>query len=176
MQKREKIMLAGVGASLLVVVALQFLAPTDQSPGVAQKGKGISSEEVKKTLDQSKLTQDQLYRIRLLADNATADPFYGGKAVLAQDDGRGLVPGEAAAPLVYSGFIKVGPKVLAVINGIEYAVGDELAEGGYSLKAIDKHFVVLERTDGSTGRRLSRRVPLAEDDTDKIRIRVVKRR
>jgi hypothetical protein len=41
---------------------------------------------------------------------------------------------------------------------------------------VDKNFVMLERTDGSTGRKLTRRVPLVEDDMDKIRIRVVKKR
>jgi hypothetical protein len=176
MQKREKIMLAGVGASLLVVGALYLTGPAKPPPGAVSAAPGLSPEEVKKTVEQSKLTSEQLYRIGLLADNATSDPFYGGADVVAQDDGRGLAPGEAASPLVYSGFIKVGTRILAVINGIEYGVGDPLAEGGYTLKAIDRTFVVLERTDGSTGRRLSRRLPLAEDDTDKIRIRVVKRR
>jgi len=63
-----------------------------------------------------------------------------------------------------------------VLNGVEYARGDALAEGGYSVQSIDKNLVVLERTDGSTGRKLTKRVPLVEDDTDKIRIRVVKKR
>ncbi len=177
MQKREKIMLGGVALTLVVAGALFFSGSPKTAPETAKGGPaGPSLAEVTKTLEQSKLTSEQGYRIALLADNATIDPFYGGGAVVAQDDGRGLAPGEAAVQLVYSGFIKVGTKILAVINGIEYAVGDALAEGGYMVKAIDKNFVLLERTDGSTGRRLSRRVPLAEDETDKIRIRVVKKR
>jgi len=176
MQKREKIMLGGVGLALVAAGAMYLGGPSKQPPATAQGPKGPSLDEVKKTVDQSRLTPDQLYRIGLLADNATDDPFYGGNAVLAQDDGRGLPAGESQAQLVYSGFIKAGSRLLAVINGIEYGVGDALAEGGYTLKAIDRNFVLLERTDSSTGRRLSRRVPLAEDDSDKIRIRVVKKR
>lgn len=178
MQKREKIMLGGVALTLAVAGALFFSGPDKEPPGAPAKGaaKAPSLAEMTKTMEQSRLTPEQSYRIALLAENATADPFYGGGAVVAQDDGRGLPPGEAAAQLVYSGFIRVGTKILAVINGIEYAVGDALAEGGYQVKAIDRTFVLLERTDGSTGRRLSRRVPLAEDETDKIRIRVVKKR
>jgi hypothetical protein len=179
MQKREKMMLAGVAVALAVAGVMHFSGPAAPPPGSGPEGPKLSLDEVTKAVEQAKLTPQQAYRIALLAANATDNPFYGGTAPITQEEDRGLGGGGGggeAAPLAYSGYIKVGTKTYAVVNGMEYAVGDELAEGGYQVKAIDKSFVLLERTDGSTGRRLSRRVPLVEDDTDKIRIRVVKRR
>ena len=131
------------------------------APGAAPTGASkVMVDEVAKNMDKARLTPQQAYRLGLLTDNATGNPFYGGQGGISLEDDRGMD----------------GNKLFAVINGVEYAIGDELAEGDYRVQGIDKNFVVLERTDGSTGRRLTRRVPLVEDDTDKIRIRVVKKR
>lgn len=173
MEKREKKMLGALAATLAVAGWLQFSTP--QEPGASGQAApaALNLDEVTKTVEQAKLSPGKAYLIGVLAENATADPFYGGQGGLLQSEGADGQPG---SEYVYSGFIKIGQKLLAVINGVEYARGDELAEGGYMLQAIDKNSVLLERTDGSSGRKFTRRVPLVEDDTDKIRIRVVKKR
>ena len=38
--------------------------------------------------------------------------------------------------LVYSGFLEVGSKRLAIINGMEYEAGDKLDPGGFTIKSI----------------------------------------
>ena len=173
MVKREKIMLGVMAATLVVATGIYFSGSLKPS-AAPQALVHINLDEIFKTVDQAKLSPEQAYRIALLTDNATGDPFYGGAGGISQDDDRGR--NGTQGELVYSGYIKVGQKLYAVLNGVEYARGDELAEGGYMVQTIDKNFVALERTDGSTGRKLTRRIPLAEDDTDKIRIRVVKQR
>ncbi len=180
MQKREKILL-GVVALALAVGGYMYLGVPGgpEAKPVATGASKAVVDEVAKSVEQARLSPQQAYRIGLLVDNATGDPFYGGAGGISLEEDRGLGgPGGTGgeAEFVYSGFMKLGTKLFAVVNGVEYAVGDELAEGGHSVKIIDKNFVVLERTDGSTGRKLTRRVPLVEDDTDKIRIRVVKKR
>lgn len=175
MQKREKLLLGAMAAAFLTAAAMYVFAPGKPAPGPASTGASKALvDEVAKNVDQAKLTPQQAYRIGLLLDNATGNPFYGGAGGLSLEEDRGL--GGEGSEFVYSGYMKLGQKLFAVINGVEYARGDELAEGNYRVQGIDKNFVVLERTDGSTGRKLTRRVPLVEDDTDKIRIRVVKKR
>ncbi len=176
MQKREK-QLLGVMAVVLMVGAYMYASePGKPAPGVVATGAGkVMVDDVVKNIDQSKLTGVQVYRLGLLLDNATGDPFYGGQGAASLGDDSSQAAGDGQE-FVYSGYLKLGYKLFAVVNGVEYAVGDELAEGGFRVQAIDKNFVVLERTDGSTGRKLTRRVPLVEDDMDKIRIRVVKKR
>jgi len=172
MEKREKYMLGIMAATAVVAGVMFFSGREDKAAPGADPAAQINMDELARTVDQAKLAAPQMYALSLLAQNATANPFYGGKAGLSQDD-AGQGDGEE---LVYSGYIRIGQKVFAVINGIEYACGDKLAEGGYVVQAIDKNTVLLERTDGSSGRKFTRRVPLVEDETDKIRIRVVKKR
>jgi hypothetical protein len=38
--------------------------------------------------------------------------------------------------MVYSGFIELGSKRLAIINGMEYEAGDKLDPGGFTIKSI----------------------------------------
>jgi len=58
---------------------------------------------------------------------------------------------EAQAPLptvkiVYSGYLQMGDKRLAIINGMEYEAGDELIQGGYVVRNISPIRVVLATT------------------------------
>ncbi|OIO00504.1 MAG: hypothetical protein AUJ49_09820 [Desulfovibrionaceae bacterium CG1_02_65_16] len=172
MLKREKILLGLVAATAIAAGGVLLSGPSTPKGPQASAKPGVDSDEMIKSMDQAKLTEAQAYRLSVLAQNATIDPFYGRSSAITQDD-----PNQPAGEeLVYSGYIKVGLKVFAVINGIEYACGDKLADGGYVLQAIEKNAVLLERTDGSSGRKYTKRVPLVEDDADKIRIRVVKQR
>lgn len=59
---------------------------------------------------------------------------------------------EAAAPrpgFTYTGFMQMGDKKFAIINGFEYAPGDQLQEGGYAVSSITPSQVVIVSTDGS---------------------------
>lgn len=66
--------------------------------------------------------------------------------------------GMAAAPIIYSGYVDTGKSKLAVLNGIEYRVGEELKEEGYVLKKIMSSKVVI--FDKRAGNNLE--IPLQE--------------
>jgi hypothetical protein len=58
----------------------------------------------------------------------------------------------AAGPrpnFIYTGFMQMGDKRFAIINGFEYAPGDQLQEGGYRVSSITPTKVVVVSTDGS---------------------------
>ena len=48
--------------------------------------------------------------------------------------------------IVYSGYLQMGDKRLAIINGMEYEAGDELIQGGYVIRSISPSRVVLAKT------------------------------
>ncbi len=50
---------------------------------------------------------------------------------------------DPAAKTIYSGYIDIGKKKMAVINGLEYSVGDKLEIEGYVLKKITAAKVVI---------------------------------
>ena len=43
---------------------------------------------------------------------------------------------DPAAKIIYSGYVDVGKKKMAVINGLEYSVGEKLEIDGYVLKKL----------------------------------------
>ncbi|HDQ04164.1 MAG TPA: hypothetical protein ENN23_06295 [Deltaproteobacteria bacterium] len=49
----------------------------------------------------------------------------------------------ASAGMVYSGYVDSGKRKLAIINGYEYRVGEELEMEGYLLKSITPSMVVI---------------------------------
>lgn len=48
------------------------------------------------------------------------------------------------ADFSYTGYLDAGSRRLAIINGIEYMVGDQLDSGSLVVKSIDPEKVVLE--------------------------------
>ncbi len=59
---------------------------------------------------------------------------------------------QAAGPrpnIAYTGFMQMDDKKFAIINGYEYATGDQLQEGGYTVVSITPSKVVIVSTDGS---------------------------
>jgi hypothetical protein len=49
----------------------------------------------------------------------------------------------------YTGFMQMGDKTFAIINGLEYTAGDELEQGGYIVRSITPRQVVIVSTDRS---------------------------
>jgi hypothetical protein len=50
--------------------------------------------------------------------------------------------------LVYNGFMELGSKRLAIINGQEYETGDKLNPGGFTIKSILPTRVVIVSAQG----------------------------
>ncbi|HSO18549.1 MAG TPA: hypothetical protein VLT88_03770, partial [Desulfosarcina sp.] len=74
----------------------------------------------------------------------------------------GLTPGAADAlpanlSLVYAGYIETPRRRVAIINGIEYVVGDQLDQSSYTLRQITPQQVLI---DGPQQRMLA--IPLVE--------------
>lgn len=45
--------------------------------------------------------------------------------------------------ILYTGFLQMGDKRLAIINGVEYEAGDKLEPGGFIIRSIFPNHVVL---------------------------------
>ena len=49
----------------------------------------------------------------------------------------------------YTGFMQMGDKKFAIIDGLEYTAGDELVQGGFKVRSITPRQVVIVSTDRS---------------------------
>lgn len=63
-------------------------------------------------------------------------------------------PAVKETDLRYTGYVELGSGRLAVVDGYEYQVGDELEGGGYKVVAISPDMVTLQRLDNRKQRNL----------------------
>ncbi|MBA4357074.1 MAG: hypothetical protein C0405_05030, partial [Desulfovibrio sp.] len=126
MQKREKQLLGVMALAIVVAGYMNFSAPVAPAPKAAATGASKALvDEVAKSVDQSRLTPQQAYRLGLLLDGSAGNPFFVGAGGISLEEDRGLggAGGGSGAEFVYSGYMKLGQKLYAVINGVEYTHG-----------------------------------------------------
>lgn len=154
MSKREKIILI-IMIVAITVGLLEFLFNSSPDPNMMVNNRKL--EELKSSLSSSalvlssgKLSDNQLYVISMAAEKWIKNPF---KKVLSKgellknkvysskegsEDKRGI------RGLIYSGFLSMAKKRMAIIDGIEYEEGDELETGEYIVKQIKPSEVILK--------------------------------
>jgi hypothetical protein len=148
MNKREKIILVVMLIALLGGAATYFSGPSTsiQSSGAAN---GIDLTNVKALSAQliadvkkEALTDNERYVLDQAAADWSEDPFVVRSLTPLHQTGGGS--GMRPADFSYSGYLDAGNRRLAIINGLEYMVGDQLEFGGLVVKNIDPEKVVLE--------------------------------
>ena len=150
MTTREKIMLA-VTAIAIVAGALYFVM--DQGPKVPpcaarpdlqvlQDFARLTDEELKKAA----LTETQAYILERASVEWASDPFLGSKPTAAIPEAAKAL--ETDIPLAFTGFVIVGQARLAIINGMEYQVGEVVLGSELVVQAIDPQNVVVKQLRG----------------------------
>jgi hypothetical protein len=145
--KREKIIVA-----LMVVVVLVALISFIPSPFSGKADVSSSSQarltelrelatKISEEVNKEDLTKTEKVILERADTAWSKDPFIGKSLTAAAEPGRGQA---RDASFSYTGFIDTGTKRLAVINGMEYEVGEMLQSGGYVVRVIDPGVVVLE--------------------------------
>ena len=172
MKKSEKILLAVLTVVLLWAGYILLLEdkPDAAKPEAAPETYQAMVQSLRADLDKSMLTDLEKYRISLAGHDLGNGPFYTSSVQFYFAGGEGDAEGEG---LVYSGYLQAGDRSYAIINGVEYAVGDEIAVGGYRLAQISQGYVVLERREPSTGRVFKRQLPLVDDQVEDVNLKAV---
>jgi hypothetical protein len=141
MSKREKIII-GVMVFSILFALIYFLSPAIMGLGAKSEDQYTGSEkiiqEIAAELKKVGSSPNENYIIARAEAAWTKDPFY--KKIQPAP-----VKGVAGAPdIVYSGFVDMGQKKLAVINGSTYQVGDKLDFGSsFFLRSVEPTRVVI---------------------------------
>lgn len=148
MKLREKIIIVVAVLAGIYGVADYFLLSGKTGPELEVFKKAaldldIFEAAAKAALAVSKLSDPERthYLITKAESEWTKDPFRGDVAVSAdpiKEDSE-----EKDVEFVYSGFIRIGNTILAVVNGIEYKVGEMLQDVGYKVAGVTPSQVVL---------------------------------
>jgi len=158
--KREKIIIIITALTLVYGVYILFFQGRAEK---AAKGK-TSVEAVEKKMedlkDGIKKAQEAINNSKpgVLASYIVAnadvpyidDPFYYRSSAVEVAAESALVQEETGPgiELVYSGFMSIGVRRIAIINDREYEVGDDVAGMGYFLRRIRPDLVEIESRDG----------------------------
>lgn len=150
--KREMIIL-GVVAIVLLYAAFEFLSPKKKDSGIdlAQKTAELDTFVTDMTGSLEKGTSKNLGTIIFSRAEKewTRDPFLDAKAFKSWTESKTIKAKAEDSSVqkvefIYSGYLEVGKKRMAIINGIEYNEGEVLDVKGYMLKSVSPSRVLIE--------------------------------
>ena len=165
MAKREKfIVIVAVLAVLVYGGSLLFSGGGEKKGGegaVSKKSQNAAPEaylaglrkdieDSQKKVGESKPKDVAVYVVANADAPFPQDPFYYRIKVEEPEQPEEVVE-EAPTPAVelfYTGYIQVGRKRMAIINNLEYEVGDDVAATGFLLKAIHQDRVEIVSREG----------------------------
>ena len=153
MTNREKI-IVGLATLALGYGALQLLLPRANVAPVPQPQslEGLNAF-IAKVSDATRVGTAEAGAIVIQKAEAAwkQDPFLEIQKAKAADP-TATRPKETArlTGLVYNGFIELGSKRLAIINGQEYEAGDQLNPGGFTIKSILPTRVMIVSSQGES--------------------------
>lgn len=162
LEKREIVILAIAALLVLYALYVYVIADRQKAKKDATGGGNAKMETIMSgftdELNKNKLSPFDHFVIERAQMGWMKNPFLNRDVYrkwLAKDSG-GI--GATALKIIYSGFVDTGENRLAVLNGIEYRIGEELKEQGYILKNIAPSKVII--FDKKAGNNLE--IPLQE--------------
>lgn len=137
--KREKIMLGGMGAAILASV-VYLLWPSSAPPSLEMTPEKLAdsrkaAESQLQALERVKLSPREIHAVTNAQEAWPRDPL-----APKPPDPEAQVDRDK---FQFTGFIRIGDRSLAVINGREYQVGEQLESGGFEVGEITPEAVVL---------------------------------
>jgi len=164
MQKREKILIALMaiavlyGALELFVFSGRSQRPADDPPAAVEvRDVKDAADQAKSAVEQAALSEQQRRVLEVAAAPWRPDLFYPVPEMENPPREDAAEPATGVG-LEYRGYLAVGDRRMAIINGVEYRVGETVGETGYVLKAITPDRVFVEAP--GDGERVS--VPYSE--------------
>ena len=151
MTNREKI-IVGLAALALGYGAMELLLPRAKVAPVSQPQslEGLNAF-ITKVADATRVGTAEASAIVIQKAEAAwkQDPFLEiQKAKAVKPPDKPTTETARLPNLVYNGFIELGSKRLAIINGQEYEAGDKLSPGGFTIKSILPTRVVIVSAQG----------------------------
>ena len=149
LKKREIIILI-IAAVVVFYAGYEYLIAAPASKKIKTSA-GADSVKVDtfasgiiKDLGKDKITDLDAYVIRRMETDWGKNPFWKKDLYKAWVNREGLAQGSGAlAKIIYSGYVDSGKNKMAVINGFEYRIGEQLEIEGYMLKQITPSKVLI---------------------------------
>lgn len=149
LSNREKIILVIVIVAVLYGVYELVL----KKPAITPERDALAREQILSQTDatvatvstalrDSEVSPVDVYVIELAGTGWPGDPFYTGMARAA---GEEVLEG---VTFMYSGYLEVGSRRMAIINGVDYRVGEAMDVPGFVLQSVSPRQVVIADKEG----------------------------
>jgi hypothetical protein len=150
--EKRQIIILGVMAVVILYGAFDFLMPKGKSPTIdmAQKNADLNAFTTGLTASLGKDTVKSMSTVIFsrAEKDWQQDPFLDSKSYKKWNQVKAQVKEGTAVTekidFIYSGYLEVNRKRMAIINGVEYKEGDALDIKGFFLKNISPTRVVIE--------------------------------
>ncbi|MFU2208834.1 hypothetical protein [Solidesulfovibrio sp. C21] len=137
MSKREKILLAAVCVTAVIGLWVTLDRPSSPTARQPNPGDATQAANLLRAIKDSDLSPAEISLVAAIGEKWPIKSFYDKPL-----SGRASVQ-HSVLPR-YSGYVELGSGKLAVVDGMEYQVGDALDGGGYKVVSIAPDQVVLE--------------------------------
>ena len=150
MSDREKIL---VGLMLLAIVygAYTYFFSPQRRPGTVNEEPEQEALKafIVQVAEKSKtgLSKSQAYALQKAQADWKQDPLIQIEPRKPKE--KDTQQFKLKSNILYTGFLQMGDKRLAIINGVEYETGDKLEPGGFVIRSIFPNHVVIAAPGGS---------------------------
>jgi hypothetical protein len=135
---------------LAVVYGVYFVFFTGPEEEAAFKNGGDTKFEalnsfITKVAEKTKssLPEAQVYALQKAQTDWAQDPLVHIKPKMSREEEAQRQPLKLERRIKYTGFLQMGAKRLAIINGLEYEIGDRLEPDGLIIRSIHPNHVVI---------------------------------
>jgi hypothetical protein len=147
LKKREIIILV-IAALFILYAGYEYLiaGPASKKVKISTESVNINTSisEMTKDLGKDKITDFDAYVIRRMEADWGKNPFWKKDLYKEWVNREGVAKGNGVlAKIIYSGYVDSGRNKMAIINGLEYRVGEQLELEGYVLKQITPSRVLI---------------------------------
>ena len=104
---------------------------------------------ITKVADKTKnsLSKEQVYVLQKAQIEWKQDPLLQIKPKISKEETEARKPLVLESKILYTGFLQMGNKRLAILNGLEYEIGDRLEARGLIVRNIHPNYVVIGSPD-----------------------------
>ncbi|MBU4100100.1 MAG: hypothetical protein KKH20_01825 [Proteobacteria bacterium] len=152
MSKREQIILGFVLAAVLYA-GYNYLGTSEKHPQIKTEEELTDLKnliaDVTAQVNKAALSDTETFLIKRAEADWKRDPFLSpGEPVNFTSDSELSELSDQGLGFTYSGYMETGDKKLAIINNMEYEVGEMLAEGGFIVRSISDRRVEIGEIGG----------------------------
>ena len=147
--KTREIIILVIAALFILYAGYEYLiaAPANKKIITSSSAESVNINNsitgITKDLGKDKITDFDAHVVKRMEADWGKNPFWKKDLYKEWGNREGVAKSGVLAKIIYSGYVDSGKHKMAVINGFEYRIGEQLEIEGYVLKQITPSKVLI---------------------------------